>query len=275
VRQSSAQGAKKAAGLLSGHRLTGLLSVTVIVLVVISGVLFKVVSSTTTSCSTLFVPAFFYPGPQWTEAVDGKQVPRVLILDLTDTGAGAAPEPAFQSVVKIAKAAGITVLGYSSTQYANRPAAQVEADVRHYKAWYGVSGVFLDEASPYAAQIAYYRQIAQYIHKISPTAPIWINPGTYPARIYMTVASVVMAFEGPYTSYEHIQVPGWTFKYPASRFANTVYATSQSQWRTALRLAHSRNAGFAYITDGTGSNPYGALPAYFQSETLADAGCKG
>ena len=205
--QSSAPSANKSAGSLSGHRLTGLLSVTVLVLVVVSGVLVKVVSSTTSSCSTLFVPAFFYPGPQWTEAVDGKQVPRVLILDLTDTGAGTAPEPAFQSVVKIAKAAGITVLGYSSTQYANRPLAQVEADFRHYKAWYAVTGVFLDEASPYAAQIGYYRQLAQYIHKTNPAAPIWINPGTYPARAYMTVASVIMAFEGPYTSYEHIQVP--------------------------------------------------------------------
>ena len=80
-----------------------------------------------------------------------------MILDLTDTGAGTSPEPGFQAAVRSAQAAGIRVIGYVATEYGQRPIAQAEADARNYKAWYGVSGIFLDQAPASRAQLGYYR----------------------------------------------------------------------------------------------------------------------
>jgi hypothetical protein len=204
-----------------------------------------------------FVPAFFYASGIWQQAADTKPVPSYMILDISGTGAGAGPVAHFQSIVKQERAAGVTILGYSSTGYGLRPASQVEADVRNYKAWYGVSDIFLDEVRGIDSQLPYYRKLASYIHGANPGSSIWINPGTYPDPAYMSVSNVVMAFEGPYAAYHNIDVPSW------------VYATRGSQVASALDLSRNRNAGFVYVTDGTGGNPYSALPSYWSIEDSA------
>jgi Spherulation-specific family 4 len=213
-----------------------------------------------------FVPAFFYSSGIWKQAADTKPVPTYMILDISGTGAGTAALAHFESIVKQERAAGVTILGYSSTGYGQRPAAQVEADVRHYKAWYGVTDIFLDEVRGVTGQLPYYRKLAHYIHGTNPGSSIWINPGAYPDQGYMSVSNVVMAFEGPYAAYHNIQVPSWVFDYSSDRFANTIYATSGSQVTSAINLSKSRNTGYLYVTDGTGGNPYNGLPSYWATE---------
>jgi hypothetical protein len=213
-----------------------------------------------------FVPAFFYASGIWQQAADTKPVPSYMILDISGTGAGSGPVAHFQSVVKRERAAGVMILGYSSTGYGGRPAAQVEADVRHYRAWYGVTDIFLDEVRGIGSQLPYYRELARYIHAADPGSSIWINPGDYPDPSYMSVSNVVMAFEGPYTAYHDVIVPSWAFDYNPDRFANTIYATRGSQVASALSLSRSRNAGYVYVTDGTGGNPYSGLPSYWSTE---------
>jgi hypothetical protein len=104
------------------------------------------------------------------------------------------------AAVNRAQAAGITVLGYSSTLNGQRPAAAVEAEVAKYKAWYGVNGIFLDLTRGTADELSYYRQLASYIRATVPNAVVWLNPGTYPDQSFMSIANVVLVFEGPYAS---------------------------------------------------------------------------
>ncbi|MGO9077747.1 MAG: spherulation-specific family 4 protein [Streptosporangiaceae bacterium] len=225
-------------------------------------------------CQASFVPAYFYSSGTWARAADSKPAPRVMILDISGLGAGSAPSAHFRAVVRQARSKGVRIIGYSSTAYGARPVAAVEADVRHYLAWYGVRGVFLDEVRGVTAQLPYYRQLAGYIRSLTPGAPIWINPGTYPDRSYLSVASVVMAFEGPYASYARISVPQWARQYPADRFAHTIYAASPAQLAQAVSLARARRGGYVYVTDGSGANPYGALPSYWTREVaLVAASC--
>jgi hypothetical protein len=213
-----------------------------------------------------FVPAFFYASGIWQQAADTKPVPSYMILDISGTGAGSGPVAHFQSIVKQERAAGVTILGYSSTGYGLRSLSLVEADVRHYKAWYGVTDMFLDEVRGIKSQLPYYRRLAQYIYGANPGSSIWINPGDYPDPSYMKVSNVVMAFEGPYAAYHDVIVPSWAFGYNPDRFANTIYATRGSQVASALSLSRSRNAGYVYVTDGTGGNPYSGLPSYWSTE---------
>lgn len=230
---------------------------------------------TTTHCSYLLVPAFFYPGPEWKKMDGGKHEPRVVILDLTDTGAGSGPVGVFQSEVRYAQKRGITVLGYSSTQYGSRPIGQVEADVRNYKAWYKVTGVFLDEGSTTSKELPYYRAVSAYIRKENPGAPIWLNSGAFPSRGYMETANVIMTFEGPYANYVgDAPTPAWVRDYDPRRFANNVYDTPVADWQHTLALIQQRHVGWSYVTDLTGSNPYSSLPSYWQPEVTDDASCK-
>jgi hypothetical protein len=231
-------------------------------------------SSTGKVCLQPVVPAYFYSSAIWTQAADTKPTPSDIILDISGEGAGDAPEAHFQAVAKQAEAAGETILGYISTIDGQRPASQVETEVRNYKAWYGVTNIFLDRVSGESQQLAYYQQLVNYIHQFDAGSSVWLNPGDFPDQQYMSIGNVVMVFEGTYSQYLTLQVPSWVYSYPASRFAHTIYATSGADLTNALKLAASRRGGHVYVTDGSGANPYGGLPSYWSREdSAASSGC--
>jgi hypothetical protein len=226
-------------------------------------------------CQRAFVPAYFDQSI-WSQATASKPVPSAMILNpATGLGAGSAPDPGYQAVVKQARAAGTAVLGYSSTDNGLRPIVQVEADIRNYKAWYGVTGIFLDVVNGVTSELPYYQHLARYIHRVIPGSSVWLNPGIYPDQQYMSVGNVVMVFEGTYAQYRNFQVPGWAHDFSATRFANTIYgASSSSLASSAISLSRSRHAGYVYVTNLAGSNPYDALPSYWSSEVSAiTTGC--
>ncbi len=197
-----------------------------------------------------------------------------MIADVTSSGAGSAPDPNYQVAVRLARAAGIRVLGYADTNYSRRPAWEVRADIRHYQEWYGIINIFLDQVSSDDSKLPYYSALASYVHGRTPGSMVMLNPGTYPDQGYLSVGDVVLVFEGSYASYLKLRAPGWAQDYPAVKFAHAIYATSGSELASALSLSRQRNAGYVYVTGGTGPNPYSSLPAYWSSEdaTIA-AGC--
>jgi hypothetical protein len=231
-------------------------------------------TTTVKVCPQLVIPAYFYSSAIWTQAADSEPTPSDIILDISGEGAGDAPEAHFQAVAEQAQTAGETVLGYISTVNGQRPASQVEAEVRNYRAWYGVTNIFLDRVSGEPQQVAYYQQIVNYIHQYDAGSSVWLNPGDFPDQQYMSIGNVVMVFEGTYAQYETLQVPSWVNQYPASKFAHTIYATSAADLENALKLAASRRGGHVYVTDGSGANPYAALPSYWsQEDSVASSGC--
>ena len=246
-----------------------LLLLTVILLSLTGGVTARYILEARPACQQALVPAYFYPGPTWTRAIDSKPAPGVMILDITSSGAGSSPDRNYQETVKRAQAAGIKVLGYSNTDYTQRPAAAVEIDVRHYRSWYGVTDIFLDEVSSDGEAVPYYRQLAGYIHGMDPGSTVMLNPGLYPDQRYMSIGDIVMVYENTYASFVRLHVPRWAGKYPASKFAYAIYATSGAQLASALRLSERRNAGYVYVTASSGSNPYGSLPTYWPREQAA------
>jgi hypothetical protein len=223
-------------------------------------------------CQRTFVPAFFYDSGPWAQAIDTRPAPGVLLLNV-NSGPGTAPDSHFQVLVRQAQAAGITILGYSPTEYGQRPIRSVETEVRQYRQWYGVSGIFLDLTQGTPGELSYYRELAGYIRATIPNAVIWLNPGTYPDPSFMSVANVVMVFEGSYAQYLSDQVPGWVSHYRPDQFAHVIYATPRSDLASAVSLSRARRAGFLYVTDlpGTG-NPYGAMPSYWAREAATVAG---
>ncbi len=233
-------------------------------------------STTAAACRHTFVPAYPWSSSFWTRAIDSKPAPGVMILNVTGTGAGTSAVPHFQSLVKKAQKAGITVLGYSSTEYGQRPAAQVEADAKNYRAWYKVNGMFLDLTANGSGELGYYKTLAAYIRTAIPKSVIWLNVGAYPARGYMSAGNVVVAFEGSYASYLGLQVPSWAAHYRAARFADVIYATPAPDLASAVSLSKRRRTGNLFVTNLAGSpDPYSALPSYWAREVSdVTAGCK-
>jgi Spherulation-specific family 4 len=232
-----------------------------------------VASGRPSSCADLVVPAYFDDMSDWARASRTRPAPANLILDLPNgVGAGPAPDPGFQAVVRQAKSAGVTILGYSSTVDGARPIADVEADARHYRDWYGVTHVFLDRVAGQAAQFGYYQQLSAYIHRLDGPSSVWMNPGVYPDQDYMSIGDVVMVFEGTYPQYLALSVPTWVTSYSPARFAHTVYATPGTDLMNAVELAQRRRAMHVYVTDRTGANPYNALPSYWSRESAYGCG---
>jgi Spherulation-specific family 4 len=225
-------------------------------------------------CQDTFVPAYFYASSDWTQAIDTRPAPAVLLLNV-DSGPGTSPLSHFQTLTKQAQAAGITVLGYSSTEYGAKSIASVEAEINDYKSWYGVNGIFLDLTQGTSAELSYYQTLSNYIRANVPGGVVWLNVGAYPVQSFMSVANTVMVFEGSYSSYVSDQVPGWVSQYSPSHFANVLYATPQSDFDSAVNLSRTRSrAGFLFVTDLSGSgNPYGAMPSYWSQEAATIGNC--
>ncbi len=222
-----------------------------------------------TICQNLVVPAYFTVESEWGPAEASTPEPSTMILGVTSTGSGGAPNGSLQAFVTRPRAKGITILGYVATNYEQRPIAAVETDIKDYKAWYGVTDIFLDQVTQTLAQIDYYETLSGYVHQTNPGSRVWLNPGVYPNQLYMALGDVVMVYQGTFANYVGLRPPAWTNEYAASRFAHVIYDTPSSELLRALQLAQTRNAGYVYVTDGAGSNPYGTLPSYWSLEGSA------
>jgi hypothetical protein len=167
--------------------------------------------------------------------------------------------------VRTAREAGTRVLGYVSTSYAARDLNLAMADVDRYHSWYGVDGIFVDEAAHTDERLGYYRALSSHV-RASRDQLIVLNPGVVPARRYFDAADVVVTFEGPYTEYPAAleRMPDWVRRMPPKRIAHLVYAASAEH---ARRVVEARTeAGYLYVTSESLPNPWGALPPYLDKE---------
>ena len=118
-------------------------------------------------CTQIAVPAYFYPDasdPSWNNALAASPAPSIMVMDVTDQGAGDAPDPNWQTAVKAAQAKNVKVVGYIDTVYGGMSQATIQKEVANYKAWYNVTDFFLDETSADTAHLSYYQTAANYIH---------------------------------------------------------------------------------------------------------------
>lgn len=218
----------------------------------------------------MIIPAYFYPGSLWAQAVSGAPTVSAMVMNPYN-GPETAPNPDYVTAVQQARAAGVAVLGYVHTSYGARPAATVQADIDAYFAWYDVDGIFLDEVASSATWISYYDSLSGYIRQWQGAAVV-MNPGTYPDEGYVALADVLLVFESTYLKYQSSVTPAWVYKYAPERFYHIVYETpEETAMLQAVQWARERNAGYVYVTDDVLDNPFDTLPGFWTSE-LAELG---
>jgi hypothetical protein len=218
-------------------------------------------------CAGSLIPA--YRGADALGQLTGAGHGRVVIVNPAN-GPGAAAQPAYRRAIAAQLHAGAKVVGYVHTAYGTRDPAAVLADVRRYRSWYGVGGVFLDEVSHTSEQLPYYQSIAAPLRASGET--VVLNPGMVPARAYFHIADVVVTFEGPAGDYAPAvrAMPRWVRALPRSRVAHLLYGASREEATSAAGL---RAAGYFYATSGTLPDPWNTLPSYLDDLEGRGGGC--
>lgn len=240
-------------------------------------------------CTNMAIPAYFYPSQptsQWNTAVSDAPLPagrqRILIMDVTGSGPGTTFDQNYLNASNLVHSAGtgFLVYGYVITKYGHRSISTVETDIDHWFAWYNVDGIFLDTVASSASYIgSYYQPLVNYITSKKTGAGVMLNPGVYPDQAYfnITVPSgsqlIINTFESSYSNYLTTTVPSWAYGYPKTMSSHLVYSTTAAQMPNAVSLSSQRNAGWVYVTDMGGSNPWAALPSYWSSLVTQTRNC--
>ncbi len=209
-------------------------------------------------CAASLLPAYLYPS-EIHRLAEHARLPELLVVNPA-SGPGAAPDVDYRRAIAAARSGGARVLGYVPTGWAGRPSGAVEADIARYREWYGVDGVFLDEAAASESALPYYRTLRDRAEFVV------LNPGVVPAPGYFDIADVVVTFEGPFAAYR-MRAPD---PFP-ERSAHLVYGASAEQALVALE--RERPVRYAYFTSGALPHPWGSLPDYLAPELAKLGGC--
>ena len=225
------------------------------------------------------VPSYFYPDGEnglWAQ-MEAASPPVGLAIINPFNGPGATKNEDYVNQVISSKEAGLTVLGYVHSSYADRPIGEVKTDIENHYYWYNVDGIFVDEVPTDCSYAGYYEGLYGYIKGIGgPAATVVLNPGTRSNDCYMDVSDILLTFEDTYRVYKQIAwPPGWEAGYSADRFWHLVHGTQKiDQMKNAIILSKERHAGWVYVTPDKGGNPWDALPSgeYWTEELNAVQG---
>jgi hypothetical protein len=221
-------------------------------------------------CRAALIPAYL-PPRELAALVRSPNRPRMVVVN-PDSGPGAGEAQAYGDAVRALQAAGIRVLGYVPTTYGGRPITDVVDDVHRYVSWYGVDGIFFDEASSDARLVPYYRAVSRQARGDARRTVV-LNPGVPPAPGYFDVADVVVTFEGTHAGYADAMeaTPEWLGRLRPDRVAHLVYGATRAE---ALDAVGEAAAGYLYVTSGAMPNPWRSLPTYLRDEEEALAACR-
>ena len=163
------------------------------------------------------------------------------------------------AIVKL-QGAGVTVIGYVDTAYAQRPITDVEGEADLYKQWYNVSGLMLDDMSSSPYDSTYYRAITAYAHSKG-LSFVMGNPGTRVESSIVGTVDCLFIYEGAgLPAASDLQTDTFAGAYPKSNFALAAYnvSTLDPVWTASAKSM----VGWVFVTNGILPNPYQALPPY-------------
>jgi hypothetical protein len=228
----------------------------------------------------LAVPSYQDPGsPQWNDWAAPRRPSVGIMIVNENNGDDTSYHPAIAEAIRAARAAGIFVVGYVYTGYGTRDPAVVRERVDAVYRNYLVDGIFFDEAptdclaaNPFGGtNYSHYQQLGEYVRARQVGGRLVIlNPGTQPANdCWMSIANILVTAESSsladYTG--NYQDQPWFHAYPPERFWHIVYAApGKDELARILALSQARGAGWLYVTDLGGDNPYAGPPTYWSTE---------
>src|SRR3989441_5399769 len=218
--------------------------------------------------SRIVIPPYtFTTDGSWAENLRAKNahpnVPIIAVINPSN-GPGGSSDPNYVQGVMNFQAAGVIVLGYVATGYASHLMSSLESQIGSYKNWYSVSGIFFDEMSNVQGNENYYSTLNTYVKSLGMTITMG-NPGTSMPNSYIGTLDSLCIFEQ-----SGLPTLSYLSSYSGHPKLNFAYiGLSVSLLNTAFEAASSQYAGWIYITNAGGGNPYNVLPSYFMDEVAA------
>jgi hypothetical protein len=225
----------------------------------------------------ILVPAYFYPsGPglkAWQRMMEAAVRVKLVAIANPASGPGDQRNQDYFRVIKEASSKGVTVIGYVSTRYGNRPNDEIQGDMDKWVEFYPqIKGFFLDQQSSSLRDVLLYTRLRDHARKVAPNALIVNNPGTLCDDGYLSerVSDVTCIFTG-FEGFNRFTPPGTFKRYSPSRFAAFAYQVRSSQeMRQVFSEAIVKRIGYLYVSDSLkGDNPWAQLPTYWDDEVEA------
>jgi len=187
--------------------------------------------------------------------------PKVGVVAIVNpnNGPGGSIDSSYTSGIARLTAAGVQVIGYVATGYTANSPASVKADIDRWKAFYPtLTGIFFDEQSNKASDVAYYRDLSQYAKSKGLSFTVG-NPGTDTAESFVGALDMMLIYESgglPSTS----QLAGWHANHAPSNFGIIPYAASIDA--TFVRNAR-KFVDYIYVQNDNLPNPWDSVPSNF------------
>jgi len=234
----------------------------------------------------LIVPAYFYPGTGGPGGVgDGwaamtsaaSQVPLVAVFNPNSGPLPGPADPNYTTALTNLETAGGKVVAYIYTDDGRLPLSNLESQISTYNSQYGslIDGFYLDGMFVLPTTLSYYESLDSYIKGSFPSDLVIGNPGQpflngVSQSNYLSTANTFDIFEGSHSSFAAYPYSlTWFQSHPSSDFDNTIYGVPNADLSADLNRAASLSAGWVYVTDQSGGNPYGQLPSYWDQEVAA------
>ena len=217
-----------------------------------------------TNAGATIVPLYTSPGDaSWNTVIAAKMAhPKVSVIAIVNpsNGPGGAVSSAYASGIARLTAAGIRVIGYVATGYTAVSSSTVKADIDRWKAFYPgqITGIFFDEQSNQADDVAYYRDLSQYAKAQGLSFTVG-NPGTDTAEGFVGALDMMLIYESAGLPAAD-KLAGWHASHPPSNFGIIPYAASLDT--TFVRNAR-KYVQYIYLQNDNLPNPWDSVPSYF------------
>lgn len=214
------------------------------------------------SSTRMLIPLYAYPSSAtWAKVAGANLYNNIDVIINPNNGVGTSKDTSFTNGVIQLRAGNLGIYGYVYTSWGGRSLSTVKAEIDNWQLWYGVDGIFLDEADNTKNKLPYYTDLWNYI--TAKGMKVILNPGAGTIEDYVSVATTNIIYESDPS--KALSVPSWFAKYPASEFGILQYGATVEQMRTFVSLAKSKNIGFIYVTDAT-AHFWSSLPPYLAEE---------
>src|SRR5215216_1119639 len=204
----------------------------------------------------------------WNTIISEKQrrpnVPIAVVVNPTGSGVGTAAQSAWTTLITNLNNANIITLGYVYTNFGEEAQITVEGEITNWKTFYpGVKGIFFAAMSNQASKQTYYTNLHTYARITRGFVTTCGEAGNDTPQTFFgsTCADTIIVYEG-----FGAPLPANYSQYDALSDNNVGLivlglASMNHEWANQI----SAYAGWLYMTNDGGANPFDTLPTYFSS----------
>jgi len=237
--------------------------------------------------SKVIVPAYFFPydnanpgahnvGPYWSSLIDAAKFHgnKLIVVANPNNGPGSGTgweKQKYAEAINKVRSHGAIVVGYVYTCYGltsnstacnGRTLSHVTNDITKWKQWFGVDGIFLDEAATDPNKVGIYQSIDQDIQSQISNALVISNYGTMPANQYLSRRGVHVIMENTAAFFDtnHNQLNN-----PPAGSAALIHTMNDGNWQSRRNALNNKGIKYYFLTGDGGWNPWDTLPVYFNN----------